>query len=111
MLTGLGYTDFKSVSHIKDIAGKILVPAHNPFKHIAPPTTERIDEFAKMRNYLAHYSTPARRSLHSSYRRNQKLTNFREPADFLYADNRKSKQIRFGDYIDAYLDASTAMRK
>ena len=111
MLTGLGYTDFRSVGHIKDVAAKILVDAHNPFKAIPPTIADRIDEFTKMRNYLAHYSTPARRSLYSSYRRHHKLKNFREPEEFLFATNRRTKQLRFGDYIDAYLGASQGMRK
>src|SRR3990170_300054 len=59
MLTGLRYTDFRSLSDIKDVAKKILVDAHNPFKAIPPASAELIDEFTKMRNYLAHYSMPA----------------------------------------------------
>ena len=110
MLTGLGYTDFHSVPEIKKVAKNILTPANNPFKAIPAAVGEVIDEFTRMRNYLAHYSTAARRSLLNSFRRNHKLKNFREPADFLYASSRKSKQMRFGDYVQAFIDASEAMR-
>ena len=110
MLRGLGYTDFRSVPEIKKVAKNILTAANNPFKAIPVATGEAIDEFTRMRNYLAHYSTAARRSLLNSYRRNHKLKNFREPADFLYASNRRSKQIRFGDYVQAFIDASQVMR-
>jgi len=110
MLSGLGYTNFRSVSDIKKVARNVLTAANNPFKAIPAPDTDMIDEFTKMRNYLAHYSTVARRSLHTSYKRRHKLTNFREPAEFLYATNHKTRQIRFGDYVDAYINASKAMQ-
>ena len=111
MLTGLGYVDFRGVSDIKKTAKRILVDACNPFSAITGANTVPIDEFTKMRNYLAHYSIHARRSLLSSYRANHKLKHFREPADFLYARSPKTGFIRFADYVLAYAAASQEMRK
>jgi hypothetical protein len=110
MITGLGYTNFRSVSDIKKTAKNILVPTCNPFKAISHHEGELIDEFTKMRNYLAHYSVVARRSLMNSYKTNHKLTRFREPADFLYANNRTTGYIRFSDYATAFRVASNSMR-
>jgi hypothetical protein len=111
MLNGLGYLDFPNVGSLKSVARNVLVPACNPFQAIPKAATWRIDEFLRMRNYLAHYSTRARRALKDAYRRNHGLTRFREPGDFLYASRGKGGQPRFGDYVDAFSDAAKAMRR
>jgi len=110
MLTGLGYTDFKSISNLKKTAKNVLTPSNNPYKAIPHSDGEVIDEFTKMRNFLAHYSTVAKRSLLNSYKRNHKLKNFREPADFLYANNARTGLMRLNDYVAAYASATSAMR-
>ncbi len=111
MLTGLDYLDFKSVGHTRATARKILVPAHNPFQAISKATARRIDEFFTIRNYLAHYSDHAQRKLMNDYRNNHGFTLFIRPGQFLYAYNRAKTQIRFGDYIDAFLQAAADMSK
>jgi hypothetical protein len=111
MLTGLNYLDFKSVGDIRATARKVLVPAHDPFRAISKAAARRIDEFFTIRNYLAHYSDYGERRLMNAYRHNHGLTRFVRPGHFLYAYNRAKTQIRFGDYIDAFLQAADDMSK
>lgn len=111
MLTGLDYLDFKSVGHTRATARKILVPAHNPFQAISKAAARRIDEFFTIRNYLAHYSDHAQRSLMDKYRNNHGLTRFVRPGQFLYAYSRANTHIRFGDYIGAFLEAADDIAK
>lgn len=110
MIEGLGYYDFRGVADIKRVAKNILVGSNNAFKAIPQNDGEKIDEFARMRNYLAHYSTVARRNLMKSYKRIHGFSNFREPADFLYAYNPRTKALRLVDYVTAYESASAAMK-
>jgi hypothetical protein len=110
MVIGLGYLDFRSVSHLQGIAKRILTRPNNPFRAIPKNAGDKIDEFFCIRNYLAHYSVPARRSLLNIYQKEYDLKNFREPGDFLYASRGQGGQIRFGDYVDAFAEASHEMR-
>jgi hypothetical protein len=111
MLNGLWYLDFPNVASLKSTAKNVLVHTCNPFQAIPKPAARRIDEFLRMRNYLAHYSTRARRALKDAYRRNHGLIRFREPGDFLLASRGRGGQVRFGDYVDAFSDTAKAMRK
>jgi hypothetical protein len=109
ILTGLRYVDFRSVSEIKKVAQDILVPENNPFKAIPKSASDKIDEFYKIRNYLAHYSGLARRSLAAMYKRAYGMRRFREPGDFLYSLRRRKDRIRLADYIEAFRDAAEQM--
>lgn len=109
MIYGLKHLDFRSVSEVKTIARGILVPEHNPFVVIPKSNSNKIDEFYRIRNYLAHYSITARRSLGMIYRRRYGLQRFREPGDFLLCWDRKSGQTRFGNYVDAFVGAAEKM--
>lgn len=111
MIYGLGYVDFKGVGHIKSIAKDILVPENNPFKVIEKSTSNKIDEFYRIRNYLAHYSTAARRSLNAMYKQSYNLKRFREPGDFLIAFDNSAGQTRLGNYLDAFYEAGEDMAK
>jgi len=111
MLNGLAYLDFPNVGSLKSTARHVLVPTSNPFQAIPKAAERRIDEFLRMRNYLAHYSTRSRRALKDAYRRNHGLIVFREPGHFLYASRGKGGQPRFGDYVDSFFDAAKTMRK
>lgn len=110
MILGLtSYLDFRSVSEIKKIAKNILVPQNNPFIVIPKSASDKIDEFYKIRNYLAHYSILARRSLTNMYKRAYRLQRFREPGDFLHCFDRRTGQTRFGNYVHAFLEATDEM--
>ncbi len=111
MLMGLDSLDLKRGGHTRATARKILVPAHNPFQAISSGAWRKIDEFFRIRNYLAHYSDHAQRNLMNDYRNNHGLTRFVRPGQFLYAYNRAKTQIRFGDYIGAFLEAADDMIK
>jgi hypothetical protein len=109
MICGLTYVDFKSISDIKKIAKNILVPKHNPLTSIPKSYSDKIDEFYKIRNYLAHYSRAAERSLNNMYKQAYGLRTFRRPGDFLIAWDNNNQQTRFGNYIDAFLGAAASM--
>ena len=109
LITGLGFFDFKSAGDIKGIAKKILVNKFNPFPAIPKKDAARIDEFLIIRNYLAHYSAKSKQSLMCIYKKNYDFKNFREPGDFLFANDKQTKQIRFANYIDSFLNAADEM--
>lgn len=111
MVVGLGYLDFRGISDLTKVANNILTPANNPFRSIPKSAEKKIDEFFAIRNYLAHYSIPAKRRLMTIYEERYDLKNFRAPGDFLYASRGRDGQIRFGDYVDAFSEASRAMGK
>jgi len=108
MIVGVGYLDFKNVSHLKRFAKKILVPDNDPFKEICQkPTGDKIDEFYTMRNYLAHYSYAATRKLEGVYKK--KGIKFHEPGDYLLSFDRKNSKRRINVYIDAFVKAANEM--
>lgn len=107
----IGYLDFKSVSHLKQIAGNLLVSQYNPFKEIPGPNGKKIDEFFALRNYLAHYSDAAKRSLEKIYRDRYSSGVFREPGEFLLAKDKRKKLPRMAVYIDNFVDTAELMGK
>lgn len=109
MLLGLGYLDFRSIGKIKKIGHDVLVDAHNPFKRIPQSAGIKIDEFYKIRNYVAHYSSLSKRSLMKIYKEKYGMQRFREPGNFLIAQDRESRQIRFSNYIDAFIETAYKM--
>jgi hypothetical protein len=111
IVSGLRYFDFRNVNSLKKETKNILVPRHNPFLAIPKDAERKIDESFVIRNYLAHYSSMAKRSVMRVYRDGYGMQNFREPGHFLYASRGKRGQIRLGDYVDAFLEAAAEMRK
>lgn len=111
IILGTGYLDFKSVSDLKRQARQVLVSQYNPFKEILGPNGEKIDEFFTIRNYLAHYSDAAKRSLEKIYRDRYSLRSFREPGEFLLAKDREERLPRMGVYIDNFIDTAEIMEK
>ena len=109
MVLGMSYLDFRDVSDIKGKAKNILVSQYNPFAIIKNPALKRMNEFYCIRNYVAHYSEPARRSLWKIYKNVYNMRRFNEPGHFLIAWDKRTKQIRFDDYIDAFFDTSIEM--
>ena len=111
MLLGLGYLDWKGATQLRAKTKNILVPEHNPFQKIPKTSIKKIDQFYTIRNYLAHYSIVAGRSLSKMYKNNFKMKNFSQPGEFLYATDQKTKDTRLGNYIKAFVDAADEMAK
>ena len=105
MLVGLKYLDFKSTGDIKKLARDVLVAANNPFLMIPTSAAKRIDEFYKIRNYVTHYSKLSRRILMNMYQREYGMQRFQEPGKFLMAIDKSQGHIRFGNYVNAFIDA------
>lgn len=87
ILFGGGYRDFPSYGALKGFSKKVLPESSNPFIQVHSSRTSAIDEMYKLRNYLAHYSSPARRALHRMYCDKYHYTNFIEPGRFLLGNN------------------------
>lgn len=111
MILGLGYLDFKSVSDIKNKAKNILAKEYNPFNSISKSDSNKIDEFYRIRNYLAHYSNTSHRSLEKLYKNTYKLNTFRQPGDFLLSVDRNTNKPRMQTYINAFMEASACMSR
>ena len=109
MIVGLGYLDFRSVSDIKGKAKNILVDEFNPFAAIKKHDSDKIDEFFRIRNYLAHYSNVAQRALAKMYKNTYKLNQFRQPGDFLLSYDKKVKGPRMQLYINSLGSAADSM--
>ena len=112
LLTGVGYLDIRSVGNLKGIAQRTIVDKYNPFKEIDAHDASRIDEFYKIRNYLAHRSRSSRNVLKNLYAANYGLQNFVEPGRFLMAvdiDNASAKLTRIQAYMDAFSGTAESM--
>lgn len=109
MVLGMSYLNFRDVPDIKGKANNILVSQYNPFASITNPALKKMNEFYCIRNYIAHYSETAKRSLWKIYKNTYKMGRFREPGHFLMAWDRKTKKIRFDNYIIAFLDSVKEM--
>ena len=108
MIFGVGYQDFKNVSHLKSFAKQVLVSVYNPFQKIPRNSSQKIDGCYVIRNYLAHYSYAAERKLKEMYRSNG-MRRFREPGDFLMSITRGENITRSAAYILAFIEASKEM--
>lgn len=106
LLVGRNYLDFRSFGDLKGYSKNILPHASNPFLAVAPKHTKKIDEAFKLRNYLAHYSSAARRSLDRMYKNVYRLKRFVEPGRFLMAYGGR----RLWRYFDAFEGASGDMK-
>lgn len=111
IILGTGYFDCKSVSDLKQKAKKMLAPQCNPFGEIPKSNGNTIDEFFALRNYLAHYSDVAKRSLEKIYKNRHSLTSFRVPGEFLLAKDRRKKMPRMGVYINNFIETVDVMAK
>lgn len=111
ILIGTKYLDFRSVGEVKKLANNILVDSYNPFKTISKTVAGKIDDFTKLRNYLSHQSFAAERTLMKMYKSRYKLQSFRSPGNFLLVWDKRTNQTRFGNYIDAFLEATDQIAK
>lgn len=83
ILNGLSYLSIQDSKNLKSIARKILVKEHNPFDQFQPICMNKIDEVYSLRNYAAHKSTKAKRSLLKMYKDRYNINEFIEPGIFL----------------------------
>jgi len=100
-----GYFDFRSVGDLKSRAKKMLPDHVDPFAKISNAVAREIDEVFVIRNYLAHRSKAARRSLERMYSSAYGFERFREPGAFLLANGYE----RLKQYVGAFLQASQQM--
>lgn len=109
LLSGLDFFTYRGMGHIKGVAKKVLVRKHNPFQKIAPENAKRIDEFQKLRNYIAHKSQKSKQSLMKIYKSAHGLKKFQKPGAFLLAFDHQTDQVRFANYIDALINGAREM--
>jgi hypothetical protein len=102
-----GYFDFRSVDDLKSRAKKMLPDHVNPFAKIDKAVAKKIDEVFMIRNYLAHRSKAARRSLDRMYSNTYGFERFREPGAFLLANGYE----RLKHFVGAFLQASQQMKQ
>ena len=106
LLFGDTFRDFRSYGDLKGFTKKILPEGSNLFLSIKGSRTKKIDEVYKIRNYLSHYSSKARRSLFLMYKENYTMDRFQEPGIFLLAYSAQ----RLWAYFDAFENASNDMK-
>jgi hypothetical protein len=111
IILGSGYFDFRNVADLKKQAKRDIMPQFNPFKEIPKLNGDRIDDFFKIRNYLAHYSDAAWRSLDKMYKKQYGLRRFVMPGTFLLARDKEKKLPRMGVYINNFIDTADLMAK
>lgn len=111
MITGIGYFDVKSFDDAKGKAGRILVPALNPFPAVSAAYSKRIGQFFVIRNYVAHYSRVARRAYAKMCKGDFGMKQVREPFEFLFAivDERHRKTRFERDFLDSFEGAAMEM--
>lgn len=109
LISGLGFFDMKGMSQLKRISKDILVSNYNPFPNILNYDSRKIEEFRKIRNYIAHYSSSSKQKLLAMYKSEYSLKKFCEPGNFLSAFDKQTKQIRFQNYTTSFFDAAEAM--
>ena len=102
IIFGYRYLDFRSIDELKRNSKKLLVDECNPFLAITHASGKKIDEFCKIRNYVAHRSDSAKRSLMKIYKNNYGMKRFIEPGSFLLAINQVEKIPRLGVYINNF---------
>jgi len=105
MIQGMGYFDFKGTSDIKRKAKLILTKEFNPFNEIGRGDGNKIDELYILRNYIAHLSNQAERSLKKMYTDKYHLKRFQEPGRFLMAIDKRTKKPRMDSYAESLYSA------
>jgi len=111
VLTGVGYLDIKSMDQLKKLSKSILIQTCNPFLSISASNCKKMDELFTIRNYLAHRSFAAKRSLQHLYETKYHLHHFIEPGTFLLARDKTYRIPRFGVYINNFKGAANTMGK
>ena len=92
---------------LKGYSKRILPVSGNPFLKISSSNANGIDEVYRIRNYLAHYSSAAARSLKMLYKEKYGMTRFLEPGHFVLGHNAR----RLWAYFDSFAGASADMKE
>ena len=114
LVSGFRYFDCGDISSLRGKAGKFLADRKNPFKEISRNVTTKINEFYKIRNYIAHRSSTAEQALKKMYKETYEI-DFRTPGDFLFdivtffESGERGKSIRFASYSYAFEKAADEM--
>lgn len=106
LLFGDGFRDFRSYGDLIKFSKKVLPASSNPFPIVSLGHRKKIDEVYKIRNYLAHYSSSAKRSLDTMYKGTYKMKKFYEPGFFILANGERN----LWGYFDAFEGASNDMK-
>ena len=106
LIFGDSYRDFPSFGALKGFSRKLLPDESNPFLQVTAVQGRRLDELYRIRNYLAHYSAKAKRSLRVMYEDEYQMKRFLQPGQFLLAHKAK----RLWVYFDALQGASASMK-
>ena len=109
VLYGHRYLDFRSVGDVKHFGKQFLAPRWNPFAAITRPQARAVDDFFVIRNYVAHYSSYARRAYRAMIRRRHNFKRIPEPGPYLIAADHRTGQYRWGTYLTVFLQCSASM--
>ena len=105
LISGYRYLDFRRVA---DVAKKILTQDFDPFSKA--PGRKKIDEYFLIRNYVAHRSSAAKRTLRKVYQDTYHLERFQQPGRFLLLPIREGEEeIRFGEFIQVFINTAKTM--
>ena len=112
LISGIEYFNVKGADHLKKIAKTILAPSCNPFKEIPSDISRKINEFYIFRNYIAHQSQKAKRSLSKIYTDVYDIIGkFPSPGEVLLTKVPTMKeQIFFADYINSFIAAAHTIK-
>ena len=102
MLNGFGYFDVKSVDQLKKIGTNVLTKQYNPFSAITSVQKKKIEEFRKIRNYLAHYSRTSERAVEEMLRTTYGFQRFQQPGIFLSTIVSQPTKTRLHTYIENF---------
>lgn len=111
LLVGSGYLDFRSVEELQRQARNLLVQANNPFRHIRPLFRQVINDFLRLRNYLAHRSQKAYRAYSQMLSDRYQYQRSISPGQFLRVQLAQPRQRRYSYFVDVFRQTSEAMRR
>ena len=109
LLVGHGYLDFRSVNDILQKSRKLIVEVNNPFLHIPMASRKPIDNFFKLRNYLAHRSKKASKAYARMLAQEYQYTRTVSPENFLRARYGAQGIRRFFYFLDVFYETSIEM--
>ena len=111
MLIGHRFLDFRSAGDVKGFGKKHLNPKYNPFGAITGELIKIIDNFFIIRNIVAHGSRYAWHTYTAMIKKNHSFKKIPKLGDYLLGVDRKTKNIRWTIYIEAFLETSNLMLK
>lgn len=97
ILNGTGYFNFKNCTDIKSLANRILTESNNPFPAIPKEVITNIDDLFIIRNYIAHKSNKAKKSLSTFYKKIN-INDFIEPGNYLFQISKDETNPKFTNF-------------